>query len=223
MKFKKPQQFIQQFASTSGSSLFAQIFSALTSLLISYGSILLLWLSYRLGKWSNFLGENTFTRDCPCVTSSLAPLVMYPFQRSKTTCAGKQRLLNHLTHLNAIQKKSKRGGSEFSFWRISPMRIFAQAKFRFYGMRNFAKMTAKFEIRGTWTNFGDELSSNVRENKRNRRISLYFCTSPYSKFVNSLCRGTEYIGLKIPTWVRFKWKQKRRERQKVKGKTRVDR
>lgn len=130
MKFKKPQQFIQQFASTSGSSLFAQIFSALTSLLILYGSILLLWLSYRLGKWSNFLGENTFTRDCPCVTSSLAPLVMYPFQRSKTTCAGKQRLLNHLTHLNAIQKKSKRGGSEFSFWRISPMRIFAQAKFR---------------------------------------------------------------------------------------------
>ena len=143
MKFEKPQQFIQQFASTSGSSLFAQIFSALTSLLILYGSILLLWLSYRLGKWSNFLGENTFTRDCPCVTSSLAPLVMYPFQRSKTTCAGKQHLLNHLTHLNAIQKKSKRGGSEFSFWRI-----FAQAKFRFYGMRNFAKMTAKFEIPG---------------------------------------------------------------------------
>lgn len=116
--------------------------------------------------------------------------------------------------------------------RIFVLTNFANANFRpgeISAKRNFASMGCEIlprlqrnlKFAGAWTNFGDGLSSNVRENKRNRRISLYFCTPPYSKFVNSLCRRTEYIGLKIPTWVRFKRKRKRRERQKVKGKTRV--
>lgn len=170
-----------------------------------YESILLLWLSYRLGKWSNFLGENTFTRDCPCVTSSLAPLVMYPFQRSKYNVCRETTSFKPFNPPKCYsEEKQKR-------WeRIFVLTNFANANFRpgeISAKRNFASMGCEIlprrqrnlKFAGAWTNFGDELSSNVRENKRNRRISLYFCTSPYSKFVNSLCRGTEYIGLKIPT------------------------
>ena len=108
--------------------------------------------------------------------------------------------------MNAIQKKAKEVGANFR------SDEFRQCEFSLWRFRNYASMgceilprlqrNLKLEIRNSRALeriFGGELSSDVRENKKNRQISLYVCTSPYSKFVNSLCRGTEYIGLKIPT------------------------
>lgn len=72
MKFKKPQQFIQQFASTSGSSLFAQIFSALTSLLILYGSILLLWQMVKLFRREHIHPWLPVCNQFPCTTCDVS-------------------------------------------------------------------------------------------------------------------------------------------------------
>ena len=52
-----------------------------------------------------------------------------------------------------FRRKAKEAGANFCSDEILPMRIFAlanfgKAKFRFRGMRIFAKMTEEFEIRG---------------------------------------------------------------------------
>ena len=57
-----------------------------------------------------------------------------------------------------FRRKAKEVGAnfrsdEFRQCEFSPRRNFGKAKFRFYGMRNFAKMTAKFEIRGRLDEF----------------------------------------------------------------------
>ena len=46
------------------------------------------------------------------------------------------------------RRKAKEAGANFRSDEILPMRIFGKAKFRFYGMQIFAKMTEEFEIRG---------------------------------------------------------------------------